>query len=323
MSLNLYILLPLGFAITFTGVVALLSLGYSLSSGKEVSERLEAYAFTPDPAPRRDASHIRNRMSRLRFRLNSMLSVFSSEELSLRLASANWPITETEYILIRIWSTVAGFILGWLFSRSVLPGIGLAVIAFLLPSIILNRSITQRRTKFDKQLVDVLVLITGAVRAGYSFLQSLDVVVQEMQAPVSDEFRRVRREVGLGLPLSQALLNLHARMQNEDLYLVITAVNINMQVGGNLANMLEVVTGTIRERSRLFCELRALTSQQRFSGYVLTLLPFIIVAFLFVVSPEYISRLFQPGALLCIPVGALVLVILGNISVRMMSKIEV
>lgn len=323
MSPNLYILLPLGFAITFTGVVALLSLGYSLSSGKEVSERLEAYAYTPDPAPRRDASQIRNRMSRLRFRLNSMLSVFSSEELSLRLASANWPITETEYILIRIWSTVAGFILGWLLSRSALPGIGLAVIAFLLPSIILNRSITQRRTKFDKQLVDVLVLITGAVRAGYSFLQSLDVVVQEMQAPVSDEFRRVRREVGLGLPLSQALLNLHARMQNEDLYLVITAVNINMQVGGNLANMLEVVTGTIRERSRLFCELRALTSQQRFSGYVLTLLPFIIVAFLFVVSPEYISRLFQPGALICIPVGALVLIILGNISVRMMSKIEV
>jgi len=262
-------------------------------------------------------------MTRVRFRLNSMLSMFSSEELSLRLASANWPITETEYILIRIWSTVAGFILGWMISRSILPGIGLAVIAFLIPSIILNRSITQRRTKFDKQLVDVLVLITGAVRAGYSFLQSLDVVVQEMQAPVSDEFRRVRREVGLGLPLSQALLNLHARMQNEDLYLVITAVNINMQVGGNLATMLEVVTNTIRERSRLFCELRALTSQQRFSGYVLTLLPFLIVAFLFVVSPEYISRLFEPGALLCIPIGALVLVVLGNISVRMMSKIEV
>jgi tight adherence protein B len=180
MSPNLYILLPLGFAITFTGVIALLSLVYSLSSGKEVFERLETYAYIPDAAPRRDVNQIRNRMSRLRFRLNSMLSVFSSEELSLRLASANWPITETEYILIRIWSTVAGFILGWMLSRSVLPGIGLAIIAFLLPSIILNRSITQRRTKFDKQLVDVLVLITGAVRAGYSFLQSLDVVVQEM-----------------------------------------------------------------------------------------------------------------------------------------------
>jgi tight adherence protein B len=323
MSLNLYILFPLGLAVTLTGVIALLSLGLSLGSGKEVSERLETYAYMPDPTPRRDPTQIRKRMTRVRFRLNSMLSMFTSEELSLRLASANWPITETEYILIRIWGAVAGFILGWVISRSVLPGIGLAVIAFLIPSIILNRSITQRRTKFDKQLVDVLVLITGAVRAGYSFLQSLDVVVQEMQAPVSDEFRRVRREVGLGLPLSQALLNLHARMQNEDLYLVITAVNINMQVGGNLATMLDVVTGTIRERSRLFCELRALTSQQRFSGYVLTLLPFLIVAFLFVISPEYISRLFEPGALICIPIGALVLVVLGNITVQMMSKIEV
>lgn len=323
MSLNLYILLPLGLAITITGLIAVLSLVFSLRSGKDVSERLETYAYTPDPTPRRDPNRIRNRMARLRFRLNSMLSMFSSEELSLRLASANWPITETEYILIRIWGAVAGFILGWLFSQSPLPGIGLAVIAFLVPSIVLNRSITHRRTKFDKQLVDVLVLITGAVRAGYSFLQSLDVVVQEMQSPVSDEFRRVRREVGLGIPLPQALINLHARMQNEDLYLVITAVNINMQVGGNLATMLDVVTSTIRERSRLFSELRALTSQQRFSGYVLTLLPFLIVAILFVISPQYISRLFEPGSLICIPVGALVLVVLGNISVRMMSKIEV
>jgi tight adherence protein B len=144
-----------------------------------------------------------------------------------------------------------------------------------------------------------------------------------MQPPVSEEFRKVRREVGLGLSLQQALLNLHARMQNEDLYLVITAVNINMQVGGNLAVMLDVVTNTIRERSRLFSELRALTSQQRFSGYILTLLPFIIVAFLFVISPEYISRLFQPGALLCIPIGALVLMLLGNITVKLLSKIDV
>jgi tight adherence protein B len=259
----------------------------------------------------------------MRLRLNSTLSMFASEELSMRLASANWPITETEYILIRIWGAVLGFVLGWMISRSILPGIGLAFIAFVIPSIYLNRSINHRRSKFDNQLVDVLVLITGAVRAGYSFLQSLDVVVQEMQPPVSEEFRKVRREVGLGLSLQQALLNLHARMQNEDLYLVITAVNINMQVGGNLAVMLDVVTNTIRERSRLFSELRALTSQQRFSGYILTLLPFIIVAFLFVISPEYISRLFQPGALLCIPIGALVLMLLGNITVKLLSKIDV
>jgi tight adherence protein B len=318
-----FILLPIAIAIVITGVLAVISLLFSFRSGQDISERLETYAYIPESTPRKEGRHLRSGVVRMRLRLNSTLSMFASEELSMRLASANWPITETEYILIRIWGAVLGFVLGWMISRSILPGIGLAFIAFVIPSIYLNRSINHRRSKFDNQLVDVLVLITGAVRAGYSFLQSLDVVVQEMQPPVSEEFRKVRREVGLGLSLQQALLNLHARMQNEDLYLVITAVNINMQVGGNLAVMLDVVTNTIRERSRLFSELRALTSQQRFSGYILTLLPFIIVAFLFVISPEYISRLFQPGTLLCIPIGALVLMLLGNITVKMMSKIDV
>ena len=318
-----FILLPIAIAIVITGVLAVISLLFSFRSGQDISERLETYAYIPESTPRKEGRHLRSRVVRIRLRLNSTLSMFASEELSMRLASANWPITETEYLLIRIWGAVLGFVLGWMISRSIFPGIGLAFIAFVIPSIYLNRSINHRRSKFDNQLVDVLVLITGAVRAGYSFLQSLDVVVQEMQPPVSEEFRKVRREVGLGLSLQQALLNLHARMQNEDLYLVITAVNINMQVGGNLAVMLDVVTHTIRERSRLFSELRALTSQQRFSGYILTLLPFIIVAFLFVISPEYISRLFQPGALLCIPIGALVLMLLGNITVKMLSKIDV
>lgn len=323
MSADPFILLPIGIAILLTGVLAVVSWLFSLRSGQDVTERLETYAYIPDSAPRREGRHIRSRVVRMRLRLNSMLSMFASEELSMRLASANWPITETEYILIRIWSAVFGFVLGWIISRSIFPGIGLAFIAFLIPSIYLNRSINKRRSKFDKQLVDVLVLITGAVRAGYGFLQALDVVVQEMQAPASEEFRKVRREVGLGLTLHQALLNLHARMQNEDLYLVVTAVNINMQVGGNLAVMLDVVTNTIRERARLFSELRALTSQQRFSGYILTLLPFFVVALLMVISPAYISRLFEPGALLCIPIGALVLMLLGNITVRMMSRIDV
>ena len=192
-----------------------------------------------------------------------------------------------------------------------------------MPPIYLNTSVNRRRSNFEKQLVDVLVLITGAVRAGYSFLQSLDIVVQEMKPPVSEEFRRVRQEVSLGLSLNQALTNLHTRMQNEDLYLVISAVNINSQVGGNLTTMLEVVTNTVRDRSRLFSEIRALSSQQRFSGYILSLLPFMLVAILFIVSPSYISKLFQPGAIMCFPIGALIFVILGNIVIRIMSKMDV
>jgi tight adherence protein B len=318
-TINIFVI---GLAVILAVFVAFISLVVSLTSRDDVSERLETYAQIPEEATLGITDRQRARFMRLRLRMNAMLSVFTSEELNLRLLSANWPITETEYVLIRIVSTFAGLVLGWLIFRSPLVGLGFAIIAFLMPNILLQRSIHQRRSKFERQLVDVLVLVNGAVRAGYSFLQALDVVVQEMLPPASVEFKRVRREVSLGLPLNQALSNLHERMQNEDLYLVVTAVNINTQVGGNLTTMLEAVTETIRERVRLFSEVRALTSQQRYSSYLLTLLPFIVAAILFIINPDYISRIFQPGPILCIPIGALILVIIGNIIIRLISRID-
>jgi tight adherence protein B len=323
MTPTLFTILGIGLVVVVSGILALVSLVNTLITSDEMGERLETYALVPTFEARREGKRSRTLLIHFRFRLNSAFSMFTSEELTLKLMSANWPITETEYILIRVWGALGGLGLGWLFLRSIIPGLGIAFIAFLVPAILLNRSIHRRRMNFEKQLIDVLVLIKGAVQAGFSFLQALDIVVQEMKPPVSEEFSRVRREVTLGLPLSQALSNLNARMQNDDLYLVITAVNINSQVGGNMATMLEAVSETIRERVRLFSEVRAITSQQRFSGYLLTLLPFILVAILFVISPDYISRLFEPGITLCIPSGAFILVLLGNLVIRMMAKIEV
>lgn len=323
MSSDLFTLLAIGVLIVFAGLLAFVSLVNTLVWGNEINQRIETFGVVPDESPRRRSNRTRASLTRLRYRLNSMLSIFASEKLHIHLLSANWPITETEFVLIRILLTIAGFALGWLLFRSPFSAVGFAFVAYVIPSMYLNWSIQRRRQNFEKQLIDVLVLIKGAVQAGYSFLQALDVVIEEMGSPASEEFRRVRREVALGLPLSQALDNLSARMQNDDLSLVITAVNINARVGGNLSTMLEAVVETIRERIRLFSEIRALTSQQRFSGYLLTLLPFMIVAVLFIISPDYISRLFEPGPMLCVPIGALVLVILGNIIVRMMVKIDV
>ena len=144
-----------------------------------------------------------------------------------------------------------------------------------------------------------------------------------MTPPASDEFRRVLREVGLGLPFSQALINLTERMDNDDLKLMVTAININTKVGGNLVNMLDAVTNTIRDRIRLFSELRTITSMQRYSAYLLTLLPFGIGAVLFIINPVYMSKLFEPGIFLCIPAGALVFMILGNLLIRRMLRINV
>ncbi len=323
MSSDIFTLLIIGVVILLAGFLAVISLVNTLVWGSGFNDRLETFGSIPQDQQRRSSGRGRTRLLRTRYRLNSMLSALTSEELNVKLLSANWPITETEFILIRIGSTALGFLFGWLVFRSILPGLGFAFLAYIIPGVYLNWSISRRQTKFQSQLIDVLVLVKGAVQAGYSFLQAIDVVVDEVSSPASEEFRRVRREVGLGLPLNQALYNLTTRMESDDLSLVVTAVNINTRVGGNLSTMLEAVVATIRERVQLFNEIRALTSQQRFSGYLLSLLPIIVVAILFVISPDYIGRLFEPGAMLCIPIGALVLIILGNIVIRFMVKIDV
>jgi tight adherence protein B len=312
------------------GLLLAAGLGYAilrLVSGvmvtTEMRDRLQAYASVTQPSLVRESRRRSQKLTRLRMQINSFLSVLTSQELNIKLLSANWPITETEFILIRFWGSVAAFGLGWLASGSIIPGIGMGILAAMTPSILLTRAIHKRRLDFENQLVDVLVLVTGAVQSGYSFQQALDFVIKEMKPPASDEFRRVKYEIGLGLPLNQALNNMTARMENDDLYLLVTAININTQVGGNMVGMMKAVTQTIRERVRLFGEVRVLTSQQRFNSYLLTLIPFGIAAVLFIINPEYISRVFEVGVWLCFPIGALVAIILGNIVLRKVSKIDV
>jgi tight adherence protein B len=236
---------------------------------------------------------------------------------------ANWRVTVTEFLLIRFGATASGFILAWLISGSTIPGIGLALIAYLAPAIYLRWKINKRRIEFEKQLLDVLVLIAGAVRSGFSFLQALELIDREMKPPASEEFRRVIHEASLGLSVPQALQNLSARMENDDLNLVVTAVEIHYQVGGNLATMLSAVTETIRERIQLFGEVRVVTTQQRYTGYLLSILPFIIGGLLFMMNPGYMSRLFQPGPLLCIPFGAITGIIIGHFVIQRIAKINI
>ena len=145
----------------------------------------------------------------------------------------------------------------------------------------LKISTNRRRQRFSRQLVDVLVLMTGSVRAGFSLLQAIEMIVREMAPPASEEFQRVLREVEIGRSVSQALGELALRMENKDLNLLVTAINIQYQVGGNMTTMLESVTETIRERIRLFGEVRVLTTQQRITSYILSLLPFFVAGIMF------------------------------------------
>lgn len=263
------------------------------------------------------------RIGKLRDWVNTSLSSISSEKLQMKLSSAYWEITDTEFILIRLISTVLGFFLAWLIFQNMLAGIFLAVIAILVPPLLLDRSIAQRQKKFHDQLLDVLILIKGAVQAGYSLMQALDLAVNEIPAPASEEFGRVLHENRLGITMESALTNLSERMENDDLHIVVTAIIINSQVGGNLSTVLESAISTIRDRLHLFGEVKALTSYSRYVGTFLTLMPFITGLAIFIFSPTYFDTVKTSGLTQGIFAIALVGVVIGNIWVRKIVDIKV
>jgi tight adherence protein B len=287
-----------------------------------LQERLHVYGWLPDETSPMSGPRRRSALARLRVRLNAWLGSLGSESLALALARANWPITVPEYVLLRLGVTFLAFMLGYVLARNSISGAGLAIIAYFVPAILMRRSTSRRQTQFAKQLVDVLVLLSGAVRAGSSLLQGMEVVAREMKPPASEEFGRVVREVGLGRRLPDALKNLAARMMNGDLDLVVSSIDIQYQVGGNIAVILAAVTQTIRERARLLGEVRVLTTQQRYSSYLISVLPFILGAILFVLNPEHIQRLFDPR-IRCIPFGALAGIVLGHFTIQRITKIDV
>ena len=310
-------------AVSLGGVVVLAGVVVIFFGRNDVGERINRYVEREESAGSASQRSRFSRYSRFRYQLNQTLSMFNSEEFQNKLNSANWPVTVTEYQLIRLGATVIFFVIGFLILQNVIAGIAVGGMAFVVPGAVLFRAVQRRQRKFQDQLIDSLTLIRGSVRAGSSFLQSLDVVVSEMTAPTSEEFRRVRREVELGLPLHQALSNLANRMESDDLYLVVSAVTINMQVGGNLGQILEAVTETIRNRIYLFAEIRALTSYATYTSYLLTMLPFITALVLVLISPTYFDQLLKPGLTRYILYYAVASLVMGNIVLRRVAKIEV
>ena len=274
--------------------------------------------------PPRDYLVISNQdIGKLREWINNALRGISSEKLQIKLSSAFWKITDTEYIMMRIFGSILAFILGWWIPGNVLGGVFLGAIVILVPPILLERAIDQRQKKFHNQLLDVLTLIKGSVQAGYSLMQALDLAVKEVLPPASEEFGRVLFEVRLGLSLEEALFNLSERMENDDLQIVVTAIIINAQVGGNLSTVLEATISTIRDRMQLQGEIRSLTSYARYVGNFLSLLPFLAGIIIFFIVPDYFDTIKTELFTQVIFLVALFGVVIGNIWIRRIVQIKV
>lgn len=246
-----------------------------------------------------------------------------SDELARELMQAGLRMTASEYILIRAAVVLFGFLIGVLLTRNPIAGILTAIAGYFLPRLYIGRRRQKRLEAFNNQLEDVLTLVVGALRAGYGLLQALSVVVEEIPEPASEEFRRVVREVGLGLSLQEALANLVERIESDDLDMIVTAISIQQEVGGDLAEILDTVSETIRERVRIQGEIRVLTTRQKQTGYVIGALPFILGTVIFFMNPEYIMPMFTPGPLLLVPAVAVLLQVVGFFVIRKIVDIEV
>lgn len=240
--------------------------------------------------------------------------------LSTDLARADLKLKPAEFILA--WFATpfvlvfAGLALGVVVEtfRSPIALVALFLIGLWLPRFYLGRRQRGRLKAFNVQLPDTITLLANSLRAGSSFLQGIELVTREARPPISEEFGRVVREMSLGLGLQPALANLVRRVASEDLELMVTAINIQSQVGGNLATVLDAIAFTIRERVRIQGEIQTLTAMQRYSGYVIVLLPVGLGAILFLISPSYMGPMLQrPPELLGLPMG-LVLFGLGGLS---------
>ncbi len=313
------ILVGLAVLLGFVGVADLASKG--------VEERLGRYVRKPGAGITgrgTTADGVLVGRSRLFNRLDQALASRDLVQgVRRQLLRADLPLTVPEYLIINMGVVVAGFAIGYLISRFWLSALILAVGAAFGPTIYVRWRQRQRITAFQNQLEDVINLVVASLRAGYGLLQSFDYVSNRLPDPAGKQLNRVVREVSLGLSMDEALANLVRRVESDDLELVVTAISIHHEVGGNLTIILESVSHTIRERVRIQREIQSLTAMQRWSAYVLVLLPFITTGILFIMSPEYMMRLFEPGPTLCIPIGALVCMAVGFYITRRIVDIEV
>ena len=248
------------------------------------------------------------------------------------LARADLKLTVAEFIGLKLLSAVGGALIGAFIGRAspqaiVLSALVGAVLLSFAPNLYVGIAARRRLRSFNNQLGDTINLLANSLRSGYSFLQSMELVSREAPAPMSSEFRRVVQEVGLGLSTEDALENLLRRVPSDDLDLLITAVNIQMEVGGNLAQILETIGHTIRERVRIKGEIRVLTAQGRISAYVITGLPIALAIFITVVNPSYMAPMFTfgmpPQAWCCLPVTSLIMIVIGFFAIMKIVDIEV
>lgn len=245
-----------------------------------------------------------------------------TQKLLVELLRAGSKLRPSEFVGIMLGLSLVLALIGGLMTRSIVIELLGLVIGILAPMAWLKSQQARRLTQFNRQLPDALSLISSSIRSGYSFQRAMQMVADEMPPPISDEFQRALTEMSVGLPTDQALLRMVVRMTSYDLELVVTAVIIQMQIGGNLAEIIDNIAETIRERVRIEGEVAALTAEGRISGVVLAVLPFAIAGAIYVLNPRYLTPLVSESIGHLMILGALCLQAMGALLIKKMLALD-
>jgi tight adherence protein B len=308
-------------AVAAIAAVAILLIAVGIAStggGSGVSARLERYTTGSKEGKKKDKPEGLAELLAQSATMVSFNRVLEQRDfganLARELARADLKLKPSEFLGVWAASTVGlpivFYLIGFVMPsfQTIIALIAGLIIGFIVPRFWLGRRKSGRLNAFNKQLPDTITLVANALRAGSSFLQAIELVVRESRPPVSTEFARVIREVNLGLPFDQAMENMVRRIRSDDFELMATAINIQHSVGGNLAEILDSIAYTIRERVRIKGEIRTLTAQQRLSGYVVGLLPFGLAGFIFLAAPSFFDPMWDPKVNLGgLPAGIIIL----------------
>jgi len=309
----------------FAFLLLILGIVVSITSERSmVEERLGRYVETQQ----QEILSEKGRSTPLTDWLNRRVERSSlGDRISQELSRADIKFRPGEFIAVIVISIVVmagvGYVIG---QYSIITAILGAIAGAFLPRFYVKRQQNKRLIRFNEQLSDMLNLMVNGLRAGYSTMQAMEAVSKELPPPISDEFHRVVQEMQLGIPMEKALDNLLKRIPSDDLDLVITAINVQREVGGNLAEILDTISFTIRERVRIKGEIRVLTTQVMYSGKFLSLLPLILIGVLYLLNRDYIMTFFKPESVPCgyIALGvAAILIISGYFTMTKLADIEV
>jgi tight adherence protein B len=300
---------------------------YALNSSRGADARLRTLQAPQTPAGSDTRPLLRRAPSAIPA-LRRMLSTSTwADRAALDLDRAHVNLRVGEYLLLRFFVGILLFALTLFIARGeiagILIGILLALVGYMLPAFWVGLRTRRRLRAIDRQLVEGLTHVSNAIRAGFAMLQAFDAAAQRLQPPLSEEFGRLVADVRLGASLEDALASMGNRIGSHDLDLVITAILIQRSTGGNLSELLDKVSETIRERDRIRGEIRTLTAQQRFAGLVLSVWPVFLALVFFLLAPDLMSNLWTETVGIILLIVAATLQVLSFLTIRRITSIEI